>query len=174
MDKSGAMKLNYLIPKSRYHVDNACPNVPVHHLLDAIVDGCGRPWFYSHRYLGSGNYIAGFMVWNGVDFSHVMRVRGLPAGDIDAAGKEIDGEMTLSPLVTMDRIINLIPLLRDTFREKKSGFLFFVYSIKGPLDDPEIQSSYVRSVEERIVYLLRNVIKLPKALWDQLRKELQR
>ncbi len=96
------------------------------------------------------------------------------AGDIDAAGKEIDGEMTLSPLVTMDRIINLIPLLRDTFREKKSGFLFFVYRIKGPLDDPEIESSYVRSVEERIVYLLRNVIKLPKALWDQLRKELQR
>ena len=101
-----------------------------------------------------------------------MLITGM--GDLDAATKEIDGRMTVSPLVATDRIINLIPLVRSIIRERKSGFLFFVYSIKGPAQDPEVKSAYVRSVGARIVYLLRNTLELPKDVWDELHKELQR
>ncbi len=94
-------------------------------------------------------------------------------GDLDAEKREIDGTMTVSPFVTMDKIINLVPLVRSIVREKKSGFVFFVYDVKGPAQDPEVNSSYVRSVGSRIVYLLRNTLQLPKGLWDQLHKEKQ-
>jgi hypothetical protein len=64
--------------------------------------------------------------------------------------------------------------VRSIIRERKSRFLFFVYSIKGPAQDPEVKSAYVRSVGARIVYLLRNTLELPKDVWDELHKELQR
>ena len=101
-----------------------------------------------------------------------MLITGM--GDLDVGKKEIDGRMTVSPLVTTDKIINLVPLVRSIIRERTSGFLFFVYNIKGPAQDPEVKSSYVRSVGARIVYLLRNTLQLPKGVWDELHKELQR
>ena len=101
-----------------------------------------------------------------------MLITGM--GDLDVGKNEIDGRMTVSPLVATDKIINLVPLVRSIIRERKSGFLFFVYNIKGPVQDPEVKSTYVRSVGARIVYLLRNTLQLPKGVWDELYKELQR
>jgi hypothetical protein len=101
-----------------------------------------------------------------------MLITGM--GDLDVGKNEIDGRMTVSPLVATDKIINLVPLVRSIIRERKSGFLFFVYNIKGPAQDPEVKSTYVRSVGARIVYLLRNTLQLPKGVWDELYKELQR
>jgi uncharacterized protein YhdP len=104
--------------------------------------------------------------------SSSMLVTGM--GDFDVGKKEIDGRMTVSPLVATDKIINLIPLVRRIIRERKNGVLFFGYDIKGPARDPEITSSYVRSVGARVVYMLRNTFQLPKGVWDELYKELQR
>ena len=101
-----------------------------------------------------------------------MLITGM--GDLDVGKNEIDGRMTLSPFVTTDKLINLVPLVRSIIREKTSGFLFFVYNVKGPSQDPEVKLSYVRSVGTRIVYLLRNTLQLPKGVWDELHKELQR
>ena len=94
------------------------------------------------------------------------------AGDVSAANKTINAKMTVSPLVTMDRLINWIPLLRDIVKEKKEGFIFFVYDVKGPLSDPEVKSSYVQSVSRRAFNILWNTLKLPKEIVDQLPKDL--
>jgi hypothetical protein len=94
------------------------------------------------------------------------------AGDVNAADKTISGKMTVSPLVSMDRLISWIPLLRDIVKEKKQGFIFFVYDVKGPLSDPEIRSSYVQSVGRRAFNILWNTLKLPKEIVDQLPKDL--
>ncbi len=101
-----------------------------------------------------------------------MLITGM--GDLDVGKGEVDGRMTVSPFVTMDKLINLLPLVRSIIRERTSGFLFVVCNIKGPARDPEVKSSYVRSVGARIVYLLRNTLQLPKGVWDELHKELQR
>ncbi len=95
-------------------------------------------------------------------------------GGLDVGKREIDGRMTVSPFVTTDKIIDMIPLVRSIIRERKSGVVFFVYDIKGPVQDPEVKSSYVRSVGARVVYLLRNAFQLPKGVWDELHKELQK
>jgi uncharacterized protein YhdP len=94
------------------------------------------------------------------------------AGDVNLATSEVDAKMTVSPLVTIDKFINMVPLVRSVVREKKSGLIFFVYNLRGPMQDPEVESTYVASVGSRLVFLLRNALQLPKGLWDRLSKEL--
>ncbi len=94
------------------------------------------------------------------------------AGDVSAADKTLNAKMTVSPLVTMDRLISWIPLLRNIVKEKKAGFIFFVYDVKGPLSDPEIKSSYAQSVGRRAFNILWNTLKLPKEIVDELPKDL--
>ncbi len=93
-------------------------------------------------------------------------------GDIDAAKKTIDAKMTVSPLVAMDRLIGWMPIIRDIIKEKKAGFIFFVYDVKGPLSDPQITSSYVQSVGRRAFNILWNTLKLPKEIVDELPRDL--
>jgi hypothetical protein len=92
-------------------------------------------------------------------------------GDLDLGAGRISGKMTVSPLVGVDKLINWIPLLRDIVHEKTSGFLFFVYDISGSLSDPEVRSSYVRSVGARVINMLRNTLGLPKEVFDEIHKE---
>ena len=94
-------------------------------------------------------------------------------GDLDLGAGRITGNMTVSPLVGVDKLINWIPLVRNIIHEKTSGFLFFVYDISGPLRDPEVRSSYVKSVGERVLYMLRNTLQLPKEVFDEMHKEQQ-
>ena len=101
-----------------------------------------------------------------------MLITGM--GDIDVPEMKLSGKMTVSPFVTLDKIIDMLPLVRSIVRERTSGFLFFVYDIKGPARDPDITSRYVRSVGSRPVYMLRNALELPKGAWDELHKELEK
>jgi hypothetical protein len=94
-------------------------------------------------------------------------------GDLDLGAGRINGKMTVSPLVGVDKLINWIPLLRNIVHEKTSGFLFFVYDVSGALRDPEVRSSYVKSVGARVMYMLRNTLELPKELFDEIHKEQQ-
>ncbi len=95
-------------------------------------------------------------------------------GDVDAADKTVDAKMVVSPLVQMDRLIDWIPIVRSIIREKKSGFIFFIYNVKGPLNDPEITSSYVQSMGRRAFNILWNTIRLPKSMLDQLPEAVDR
>jgi hypothetical protein len=101
-----------------------------------------------------------------------MLITGM--GDIDVPEKKLSGKMTVSPFVTLDRVIDMLPLVRNIIRERTSGFLFFVYDIEGPARDPHVTSRYVRSVGSRPIYVLRNALQLPKGAWDELHKELDK
>lgn len=74
----------------------------------------------------------------------------------------VEGRVSVSPLVAVDKVLNKIPVVRSVFRGKKEGFLFVVYNISGPLHDPEISSTYVESVGMRAYMILRNLLLLPR------------
>lgn len=92
-------------------------------------------------------------------------------GTIDVGGKTVDGRMLVSPLVMLDRVIDWIPLIRNVFREKKTGVLFFIYDVRGSMDDPEISSSYVESMGTRVFNIFKNAVRLPKDVLELLPKE---
>jgi hypothetical protein len=93
-------------------------------------------------------------------------------GDINLGEKKIDGEITVSPLVATDKFLDRIPLVRSIVKEEKTGFLFFVYDVKGPLQDPDVRSTFVQSLGTRVVYIMRNILLLPKEAFYELPKEL--
>jgi hypothetical protein len=83
-------------------------------------------------------------------------------GAITLPDGTLEGRIAVSPLVTIDKVLGKIPVIRSVLREKKEGFLFVVYNVSGPLRDPNIYSTYVESVGMRAYMILRNLINLPK------------
>ncbi len=49
--------------------------------------------------------------------------------------------------------------------KKGGGFLYVVYNVKGPLKDPKISLSLAHTVEDKIIELFKNTIKLPLELF---------
>jgi hypothetical protein len=89
-------------------------------------------------------------------------------GNVDISSDRIDGKMLVSPLVTLDKIIDWIPLINRIFKEKRAGFIFFIYDVKGSLDDPQITSSYAESMGRRVFNILMNTMRLPKDVLEML------
>jgi uncharacterized protein YhdP len=74
----------------------------------------------------------------------------------------LEARISVSPLVTIDKLLDRIPIIRNLLREKREGFLFFAYNVSGPFRDPDIYSTYVETLGMRAYMILRNLIKLPK------------
>jgi hypothetical protein len=86
-------------------------------------------------------------------------------GAIDLPKDEINGSISVAPLVTVDKIIDWEPIVKNILKQKKGGFLYVVYNVKGPLKDPGISLSLANTVEDKVIELFKNTIKLPLELF---------
>ncbi|OPY75977.1 MAG: putative assembly protein [Syntrophorhabdus sp. PtaU1.Bin153] len=89
------------------------------------------------------------------------------AGDVNAAKREIQGTINVSPLVAIDRVIDKIPIVRSILRERHKGFLYGSYSVKGPIDDPYISLNFVNTIGGRTIDILRNILVLPAGIFER-------
>jgi len=88
-------------------------------------------------------------------------------GSLDGKSKEINGTITVSPLVTIDKTINKIPILRSIVKNKDKGFIYASYDVKGNIEDPAISLNYVQTIGGRTVDTLKNVLTLPVDLFER-------
>jgi hypothetical protein len=88
-------------------------------------------------------------------------------GSINARNSEVNGNITVSPLVALDKTIKKIPIIRSILREKDKGFFYVSYNVKGNIEDPDISTNYVSTVGGRTVETLRNILVLPKDLFEK-------
>ena len=88
-------------------------------------------------------------------------------GNVDAKNQEIDGTITVSPLVAIDKTINKVPILRSIVRNKDRGFIYASYNVKGNVEDPNISLSYIDTIGGRTIDTLKNVITLPVELFER-------
>jgi len=88
-------------------------------------------------------------------------------GSINARNNEVNGNVTVSPLVTLDKTIKKIPIIRSILREKRKGFFFVSYNVKGNIEDPDISTNYVSTIGGRTVETLKNILVLPKELFEK-------
>ncbi len=87
-------------------------------------------------------------------------------GQLDLNKNEIDGTINVSPLIVIDRTIDQIPVLRTILKEPGQGFLYFSYSVKGPLDDPQITPSVISTIGGKAIETLKNILTLPKGVFE--------
>jgi hypothetical protein len=87
-------------------------------------------------------------------------------GTIDVVKKTVQGDLVVSPLVTVDSVIDKIPILRNILKKKKQGFLYAAYKVSGPLDDPDVSVSFVNSIGGKAVEILRNILTLPLEIFE--------
>jgi len=88
-------------------------------------------------------------------------------GSVNAKNQKVDGTITVSPLVAIDKTINKIPVLRSIVRNKDRGFLYASYDVKGNVEDPDISLNYVNTIGGRTVDTLKNVLTLPVELFER-------
>ncbi|HEY3275650.1 MAG TPA: AsmA-like C-terminal domain-containing protein [Syntrophorhabdaceae bacterium] len=88
------------------------------------------------------------------------------SGDIYTGKNEIDGNIIVSPLVTIDSIFDRIPLLGRIFGKKKGGFLYVSYEVKGPLQDPDVRVKFVDTIGGRALEIIKGVLTLPKEVFQ--------
>jgi len=77
----------------------------------------------------------------------------------------MDARITVSPLVTIDKIVSNIPVLKNILQDKKRGFIYAVYDVKGPIEDPEIKVSYIQTIGSLPLNILRGLIEFPMNLF---------
>jgi hypothetical protein len=88
-------------------------------------------------------------------------------GSINARNSEVNGDVTVSPLVTLDKTIKKIPIIRSILREKDKGIFYVSYNVKGNIEDPDISTNYVSTIGGRTVETLKNILILPKELFEK-------
>ena len=86
-------------------------------------------------------------------------------GSLNLINETIDARITVSPLVTIDRIVSNIPVLKNILQDKKRGFIYAVYDVKGPIEDPEIKTSYIQTIGSLPLNILRGLIEFPRNLF---------
>jgi hypothetical protein len=88
------------------------------------------------------------------------------AGDLDLNKETINATLEVSPLVSLDRAIDKVPLVRSIVKNKNKGFLYVTYSVAGPFDDPDIKTNYVGTVGTKSLEILRNILVFPKEVFE--------
>jgi hypothetical protein len=90
-------------------------------------------------------------------------LNGDAEGTVDLIKEELDLNLGIQPLVTLDKALDLVPLVG-----KAAGDLTKIYlTLKGPLDAPKIGFSPTRTVTSP----LKRLLEIPKGALEWLQKE---
>jgi len=87
-------------------------------------------------------------------------------GDLNLNTREIDAGIQIAPLVTLDRTIDKIPILRNILKRKDGGFLYMACSVSGPIDDPAVRVSFMNTIGGKTLEILRNMLFLPVEVFE--------
>jgi hypothetical protein len=88
-------------------------------------------------------------------------------GNINAITHEVDGTVTVSPLVAFDKTMNKIPVVRSIVRDEDKGFIYASYNVKCNIEDPSVSLNYVDTVGGRAINGLKNILTLPVDLFER-------
>ena len=82
-------------------------------------------------------------------------------GKIDYPQDKIDATLGFHPFVTIDKIINLIPLAGWIISGKNESAITMYYEVKGRLKNPDVYAVPVKSLGKGIFGILERTMKLP-------------
>lgn len=88
-------------------------------------------------------------------------IRLVADGNYDIAQNAIDMKILAAPLVAVDRVLSSIPLVGYVLTGDDKGFLTSSFTVKGPLDDPEVNMIPFESLARGVLGILERFIMAP-------------
>jgi uncharacterized protein YhdP len=82
-------------------------------------------------------------------------------GSIDVGKNLIDARIGIHPLVTVDMVLSHLPIAGYILTGKDKAFLSYIYSVKGDLDDPEIESIPIKGLGENFWGIVQRLLETP-------------
>jgi uncharacterized protein YhdP len=82
-------------------------------------------------------------------------------GKIDYASDKIDATLGFHPFVTIDKIINAIPLAGWIISGKNQSTITMYYEIDGPLKSPDVRAVPIKSLGKGIFGIIERTMKIP-------------
>ena len=82
-------------------------------------------------------------------------------GKADLVHDKIDATVGISPLGTVDKLINNIPIAGWVLGGKEQSLLLALFKVDGPVSDPDADMVPVRSVSSKAVGIFRRLLHLP-------------
>jgi len=83
------------------------------------------------------------------------------SGKVDIAKNKMNLTIIVAPLKTVDRIVKMIPILRNITR---GTLITIAMKVKGPIGDPDVTVLPAAAVGEGLVGMMKRVFKLPVQL----------
>jgi hypothetical protein len=82
-------------------------------------------------------------------------------GKADLVHDKIDATVGISPLGTVDKLINNIPIAGWVLGGKEQSLLLALFKVDGPVSDPDADMVPVRSVSSKAMGIFRRLLHLP-------------
>ena len=88
-------------------------------------------------------------------------IRLVGHGDYDIADSIVDMAVLAAPFGTIDWMISSIPLLGYVLAGEEKSFLASSFTVKGPLDDPQVNMIPFESFARGVIGILERLVELP-------------
>ena len=88
-------------------------------------------------------------------------IRLVGHGDYDIADSIVDMAVLAAPFGTIDWMISSIPLLGYVLAGEEKSFLASSFTVKGPLDDPQVNMIPFESFARSVLGILERLVELP-------------
>ncbi|MBQ6669618.1 MAG: AsmA-like C-terminal domain-containing protein, partial [Deltaproteobacteria bacterium] len=82
-------------------------------------------------------------------------------GEADLVHNKIDATVGISPLGTVDKLINNIPIAGWVLGGKEQSLLLALFKVDGPVSDPNARLVPARSISSKAVGIFRRLLNLP-------------
>jgi len=90
------------------------------------------------------------------------------AGQIDLGQSSIDMDMGVQPLISVDFILNRLPVIGRILTGPDKGFIALYYRVKGSLQDPEMTPVPIQSLGEGVVGIFGRLLNTPVDILKKL------
>lgn len=92
------------------------------------------------------------------------QIRISAVGSVDLVRDELDFNLGVEPLVTVDKILNHIPVIGKIFTGKDKSLVVSYFKVRGNLHNPEVKVVPLKSLTRKVSSLLEQILGIPQQI----------
>ena len=94
------------------------------------------------------------------------QIRISAVGTINLVDDKLNLNLAVEPLVTVDKILNNIPIIGRIITGKEKSLIVSYFTVKGKISDPEVKVTPLKSLTKKVSGILEGLLGIPQQLLD--------